>query len=246
MSKPVIRVTQIESFRRYIEQSELSNFEITEESVIESITKEFTGNEYTRIGTAFHRVVEEGKPQCEKVPEGVRTFLYYNKPAEEPVPCGRSFDVDGYKVTLDINQIKTALAYRDEHPDAFHEFREFKDYGDCIVTGCADMIDGTEIRDIKTVYSTKNDSDYVDSCQWRFYLELFGLDIFHFDLFHFEDYKLEKHGYDVRGLTLTRRTPPITCYRYPAMEQDNRRLLTEFIRWAQSKDLIQYLTFKED
>lgn len=245
MNKPVIRVTQIESFRRYLEQSERSFYEITEQSVIDSITT-FTGNVKTRVGTAFHRVVEEGKPQCEKVPAGNRTFLYYNKPKEEPVPCGRSFDVDGYKVVLDIPQIKVALAYREQYPDVFHEIREYKDYGDCVVTGCADMLRATEIRDIKTKFSSKfDDSDYMDSCQWRFYLELFGLDTFHFDLFIFDDYDEKKHGYDVRGLNLHRYEPAITCYRYPTMEQDNRYLLKEFLKWVEYRNLTQYLTFKE-
>ena len=65
---PLIRVTQLEKFRRYIEQSEYANYEITEQSVIESITGVFTGNEQTRIGTAFHSIVETGKPKSEKVP----------------------------------------------------------------------------------------------------------------------------------------------------------------------------------
>lgn len=245
MKKPIVRVTTIESFRRYLEQSELSNYEITEQSVIDSVTKSFTGNVYTRIGTAVHRVIEEGTPVCDKVPEGVRTFTYYNKPTTEPVPCGWSFDVEGFRVVLDIPQIKTALAYREQYPDVFHEVREFKDYGGCIVTGCADMLRMTEIRDIKTKYSYNfEDQDYINSCQWRFYLELFGLDTFHFDLFIFDDYKEDKHGYDVRGLPMHRHDP-ITCYRYPSMEQDNRRLLSEFLRWAELRNLTQYLTFKE-
>ena len=245
MSKPIVRVTTIESFRRYIEQSERSFFEITEKSVIDSITT-FKGNVKTRVGTAFHRIVEEGTPKCEKVPEGVRTFTYYNKPKEEPVPCGRVFDVDGYKVTLDIPQIKVALAYREEYPNVFHEYREYKDYGDCIVTGCADMLGTTDIRDIKTKFNANfSDQDYISSCQWRFYLELFGLDRFNFDLFIFDDYDEKKHGYDVRGLNLHRHDP-ITCYRYPTMESDNRRLLSEFLKWAEYRNLTQYLTFKEE
>ena len=244
MSKPVIRVTQIESFRRYIEQSERSPFEITEQSVIDSITS-FEGNTKTRVGTAFHRIIEEGTPTCDKVDAGRRSFIYYNKQKEEPVPCGRVFDVDGYKVILDIPQIKVALSYREQYPDVFHEVREFKDYGDCIVTGCADMLCTTDIRDIKTKYSSNfSDQDYVNSCQWKYYLELFGLDTFHFDLFIFDDYNESKHGYDVRGLPLHRHEP-ITCYRYPTMEQYNRRLLTEFLCWAKQKNLIQYLNFKE-
>ena len=229
--KPVVRVTQVEAFRRYIEQSEYG-YEITEQSVIDSITS-FSGNVYTHIGTALHRIIEEGTPKCVRVP------------ACALLPCGRSFDVDGNKVILDIDQIKTALAYRDEHPNAFHEYREYRDYGDCILTGCADMIDGTEIRDVKSKFSLYfSDQDYTNSCQWRYYMELFGLDIFHFDLFIFDGYDEKKHGYDVRGLPL-RRLEPITCYRYPSMEQDNRLLLSEFLKWAESRNLIQYLNFKE-
>jgi len=242
--KPTVRVTTIESFRCWIEQSERSFYEITEQSVIDSITK-FEGNVKTRIGTAFHRIIEEGTPKCDKVDAGVRTFTYYKKQQEEPVPCGRVFDVDGYKVTLDIPQIKVALDYRNQYPDVFHEYREYKDYGYCIVTGCADMLCTTEIRDIKTKFiSNFEDSDYISSCQWRYYLELFGLDTFHFDLFIFDDYKEDKYGYDVRGLPI-RRHDPITCYSYQTMEQDNRYLLNEFLKWANLRNLTQYLTFKE-
>ena len=243
---PVIRVTTIESFRRFIQQSEYDNYEITEQSVIDGITQEFTGNEYTRIGTAFHSIVESGKPECTKAEAGERRFLYYGKEQTEPVPAGRTFDIDGYPVTLDIDQCKVALDYRNEHPQAFHEIRQFKDYGEAIVTGQADMIDGCEIRDIKTKYSPIRDSEYVNSCQWRFYLDIFGADTFHFDLFQFEGYKLEKHGYDVRGLPLKRYEPSITCYRYERMEEDIRFLLGMFLDWVESRKLMKYFkTYKE-
>ena len=238
---PLIRVTQIEVFRKYIEQSDYANYEITEQSVIDSITGEFKGNEYTRIGTAFHRIVEEGTPQCEKIPSGERTFLYYGKEQKEPVPSGRLFDVEGYKVLMDVPQCKTALAYRNEYPDAFHEIRLYKDFGNAMITGCADMIDGVEIRDIKTKYSSPTDTDYINSCQWRFYLQLFNADVFHFDLFVFEGYDKDKHGYDVRGLPLKRYEPSITCYRYDGMEQDNMNLLNSFLEWAEHRGLTKFL-----
>lgn len=238
---PLIRVTQIEAFRKYIEQSDYANYEITEQSVIDSITGEFKGNEYTRIGTAFHRIVEEGTSQCEKIPSGERTFLYYGKEQKEPVPSGRSFDVEGYKVLMDVPQCKTALAYRNEYPDAFHEIRLYKDFGNAMITGCADMIDGVEIRDIKTKYSSPTDTDYTNSCQWRFYLQLFNADVFHFDLFVFEGYDKDKHGYDVRGLPLKRYEPSITCYRYDGMEQDNMNLLNSFLEWAEHRGLTKFL-----
>ena len=239
--RPLIRVTTIEAFRKYMEQSEYANFEITEQSVIDSITGVFEGNAYTRIGTAFHKIVEEGTPQCEKIEAGERTFLYYGKEQKEPIPCGRIFDIEGNKVILDVPQCKVALAYHNEHPDAFHEIRLYKDFGDAVITGCADMIDGVEIRDIKTKYSYPSDADYINSCQWRFYLQLFNADVFHFDLFIFEGYDKDKHGYDVRGLPLKRYEPSITCYRYDGMEQDNMNLLHSFLDWAENKNLNKYL-----
>ncbi len=224
--KPLVRVTQIEAFRRFINNSEYDRYEITEQSVIDSITGVFKGSCYTRIGTAFHSIVEGEK-------SGVQSEL---------IEGGFKFDIDGYDVCLSIAQCEVALAYRNEHPAAYHEFRGYKDYGRAIVTGCADMIDGVEVRDIKTKYSTPDDSDYTESCQWRYYLDIFGADVLHFDLFVFNGYKKEKHGYDVRELELKRHTPPITCYRYPEMEDDNLALLNQFMDWVEARGLTKYLT----
>lgn len=215
--KPLIRVTQLEKFRRLI--CDVSSYD-TEQSVIDTICGDFRGNEYTRIGTAFHSIVETGEP--------------HNADPNE----GCVIDVDDHGVRFNASQLQIALDYSDEHPGAFHEIRRYRDYGEAVVTGCADMIDGLEIRDIKTKYSTPSDSDYTDSCQWRYYLDIFGLDVFHFDLFVFEGYKPEKHGYDVRGLNLYRHTPPITCYRYPEMEGHNQDLLHEFLEWAEKRNLL--------
>lgn len=225
-NRPLIRVTAIEAFRRYLANGDNDYYEITEQSVIDSVTGKFKGNEQTRIGTAFHSIVQIGNPE-HKIIDG-----------------GDEFDVDGFKVRLAKKHCMLALAYRNEHPNAYHEFRGYKDYGRAIVTGCADMIDGVEIRDIKTKYSTPSDADYINSCQWRYYLDIFGADVFHFDLFVFNGYKKEKHGYDVRELELTRHTPPITCYRYPEMENDNLALLNQFMDWAEARGLTEYLTSK--
>lgn len=238
MKKPLLRVTQLEKFRRFVS----GNYEYeTEQDLIDTITGTFQGNEYTWIGTAFHSIVETGNPATKKVAAGERHFLYYGKDTTEPVPCGREFDIDGHPVTLDVEQCKIALSYRNQHPGAFHEIRQYKDYEDAVVTGCADMIEGLEIRDIKTKYSTPDDKDYINSCQWRYYLDIFGADTFRFDLFVFEGYSKERHGTDVRGLPFRRHEPAIACYRYEGMEQDNRSLLDEFLRWARFRNIIDKL-----
>lgn len=222
-SKPIIRVTQLETFRKYLANGEYDYYEITEQSVIDSISGKFKGNELTRIGTAFHSIVETGKPN-------------YADPKE-----GCVIDVDDHGVRFNAKQLQVALDYRNNFPGAFHEIRRYKDYGRAIVTGCADIVDGVELRDIKTKFSTPSDKDYMDSCQWCYYLDIFEADVFHFDLFVFEGYKLKKHGYDVRGLELKRYTPPITCYRYPDMTRDNIALVNMFMDWAEQRGLTHFL-----
>lgn len=238
MQKQLLRVTQVEKFRRFIS----GDYEYeTEQGVMDAITGEFRGNPYTWIGTAFHRIVEGDTANVGHVPPGERHFLYYGRDTVEEIPAGRSFDVDGNTVVFDVPQCRVALGYKKEHPRAFHEIRRYMDYGEVVLTGCADMIDGLEIRDIKTKYSAPSDGDYYDSCQWRYYMELFGADTFHFDLFVFEGYNMEKHGTDVRGLPLRRHDPSITCYSYPGMVQDNRYLMTKFIEWLRFRNLFEQL-----
>lgn len=243
--KPLVRVTQLEAFRRYMEQSENARFEITEQSVIDTISGQFTGNAYTRIGTAFHSVIETGHPKCTRIPSTSRSVRRLNtdghyEEVTETIPAGRTFQIDGETIALDISQIKTALAYREEHPEAIHELRLYRDYGDAVVTGQLDMIDGLEIHDIKTKYSQPNDEDYIRSCQSHFYMELSGLKTFHYDLFIFRDYNPRRNGQDVRGLQL-QRYEPITIYYSPQMATSNRLLLTNFLTWASERGLIKYL-----
>lgn len=242
-SKPLIRVTTLEAFRRFRDGDVLfydaDGFDhlVEEKDVLENVTGEFTGNAYTRIGTAFHSIVETGAPECNKLPKETQTRLFRNKPIQVEVPAGREFDIEGYKVKLDIDQCKVALAYRNEHPHASHEVRLFKDYGEAVVTGQADVIDGLDLRDIKTKYSPIKDEQYINSCQWRFYLDMFDLDWFYFDLFVFKGYNLEKNGYDVRGLPLERYQPAIWCQRYPQMRKDNLDLIHDFLYWCDQKGI---------
>ena len=243
--KPVVRVTQLESFRRFI--SGEYDF-ITEQSVIENITQEFTGNEYTRIGSAFHKIVELGSLQAverlglaTRAEAGERSFTYYNKPKTEPTPQGWRIGIGDDAAILDDEQVATAERYAQKYPAAIHEVRTYKEYDDVVVTGCADIINGLEIRDIKTKYSTINDADYIKSAQWRFYMELFECEHFAFDLFAFDGYKLEKHGDDVRGLPLKPIQPPINCVWYNKLQEDNKLLLKEFLQWIKCRNLEKYL-----
>lgn len=220
----LIRVTQIEKFNRYMREASAYD---TEQSVIDGISGTFKGNEYTYVGTAFHKLVEGDYTNIEKI-EG-----------------GRSITIDeGYAVLMDVDQCRVARDYADSMPLAFHELREYKVFNvngeEICITGCADIINGLRINDIKTKYSYINEQDYLDSLQWRMYLQLFDADIFTFDLFLFDGYKKDKNGLDVRGLPIIRHDP-IECMRYKEMEADNARLIGEFLQWARFRGVYDLL-----
>lgn len=219
-----IRVTQLEKFRRF--RDDVSSYD-TEDSVIETLSGVFKGNEYTQIGTAFHKIIEDGEA------------LYIGN--------------DEFKLQSDVTvfmnkqQVDIALSYRNSLTDAFHEIRLDKNYHtpffDANVTGCSDIIIGNIIHDIKTKYSTPQQQEYIDSCQWRFYLEIFELDQFVFDIFQLKGYDKEKHSLDVRQLTMIQHEP-IPCLRYSEMENDNQKLLNDFCEWIEFRKLHHLLKLK--
>lgn len=214
----IVRVTQLEKFRRFIEN--VSSFD-TEQSVIDTLSGEFKGNEYTWIGTAFHKIVEEGEKA-------------WNNGIVET--CGGN-------VMMDESQKNIAIAYRNSMPEAFHEIRLNKTYrtrhGDVIISGCADIIHGNVIHDIKTKYSAPVQQEYLDSCQWRYYLDIFEAERFVFDLFQFKKYD-KSMGLNVAGLDMVV-FEPIPCSRYNLMEEDNKYLLDEFMGWVNIHGLQKYL-----
>lgn len=219
-----ISVTSLEKFRRYISGID------TEESLIEALSGTFKGNSYVWIGSAFHGIVENGE-QAYRVADG-----------------GMVAEVDGYAVLMDGLQVATALQYRSELFGALHEVPIGMDFLDgrfpIHVTGRIDLLHGNDIRDIKTKYSRSEASDYIDSYQWRLYLQMTGAERFYFDVFEFAGYDKEKHGIDVRGLKLIR-TNAIECLRYDTLEQDNRMLLDEFREYIHHKNLYHLLKEKQ-
>lgn len=214
----IVRVTQLEKFRRFIDN--VSSFD-TEQSVIDTLSGDFKGNEYTWIGTAFHKIVEEGEKAWKN---GIVETL-------------------GGNVMMDESQKNVAIAYRNSMPEAFHETRLNKTYhtrhGDVIISGCADIIHGNVIHDIKTKYSSPVQQEYIDSCQWRYYLDIFEAERFVFDLFQFKKYD-KGMGLNVAGLDMVV-FDPIPCSRYNLMEEDNKYLLDEFMDWVNIHGLQKYL-----
>lgn len=96
---------------------------------------------------------------------------------------------------------------------------------DCIVTlvGKVDAINGRHIADHK--FTAKFDADrYLDSYQWRAYLDMFDADAFRWNIF--EAVESAPRNYLVRNVHA------LSMHRYPGMAEDVERELHEFVRFA--------------
>ena len=75
-------------------------------------------------------------------------------------------------------------------PAALNEVKSTKMYGDTELVGKVDQIFGNLILEHKTTFSYINLQKYMDSLQWKCYLDIFGADRVIYNIFHFNN-KLE-------------------------------------------------------
>lgn len=220
-----ISITTLETYRKFLAGDEWTD----QQAMIAAIKSPFLGNEYTRIGSAFHAIVEQGEAAIEELPEMGKFRV----------------TVDGkWPVIFNEEQVAMALKYRAKLSYAFHEEwigREFDTPSMTIwVHGRVDVLHGIFIRDIKTKYSKIKLEEYTESAQWKFYLDLTGLDTFYFDLFEFPNYNIGRHGYDVSSLGI-RPYGAIECIRYDGMEAENRQLVCDFTDFIVRHNLTSFL-----
>lgn len=91
------------------------------------------------------------------------------------------------------------------------------------LVGKVDAIHGRKIYDHK--FTARFDADrYLDSYQWRIYLELFGADAFQWNIF----VALESAPKNY----LIRDFHDLTMHRYPGMRDDVERAVANFVRFA--------------
>ena len=216
-----ISVSTLEKFRRV--KLGLTQFD-TEEALIQAIRGLFTGNDKTKTGGAFHKVIEGEYKVLDSEEEWVLAdeFLFTR------------------------SQAAPAIAYKKAHPSMIHEIPVNKIYsvGDYAVkvSGRVDGLEGMHVRDPKTIYKTPNLQDYIDSYQWRYYLELLGLDVFYYDVFEVRGFKSlpSKMPYVLARVEFLAPVD-IQCLRYTDMDKDCEVLLREFMSYIESKNLLHIL-----
>lgn len=222
-----VSVTTLEKFRRYM--AETSSFD-TEESLVEALEGKFEGNDKTKTGHAFHAIIE--KPQA-ITRSSFKGEMY-------AVSEGIGFPEQAYNA---------AMEYRSQHPLMVNEIPVSKIYNagkhQILVSGRVDAIEGVHVRDAKTKYRAPSDiSDYTDSCQWKFYLDILGLKVFHYDVFEVKRFKeLVPHSDGICYLEKVEIVPhdAITCLSYLTMNAELCYLTERFIEYIEYRNLFHLL-----
>jgi hypothetical protein len=152
----------------------------------------------------------------------------------EAMMAGTAFHAALERAGDGAHETFVAMGYRFELPDgdialpAVRELRAFKAYGDLQVTGKVDCIDGQVVMDHKTT-SRCDVERYLQGCQWRFYLDIFGADVFQWHIFEIKE--LEPKVYRVSMPQILR------AYRYPELHQDCALLAGEYLAFAKAQNL---------
>lgn len=95
------------------------------------------------------------------------------------------------------------------------------------ISGQLDCIDGKRIEDHKTT-GRFDPERYLNGYQWRMYLSIFGADHFRWNVF-----EIQCDGSDPDGLTWNvMEAHTLEQWRYPGMEDDCARLVTDLARFA--------------
>jgi hypothetical protein len=136
--------------------------------------------------------------------------------AIEKAPNGdhQTFEANGHRFILPDAEIGLS---------AIRELRGFKDYGGLTVSGKVDCLDGRIVIDHKTTGKVDIER-YLNGCQWRFYLDIFGADVFRWYIFEIKE---------VGELTYEVKAPQtLEARRYPELASDCSRLAEGFLNFA--------------
>ncbi len=215
-----ISVTTIEKFRRYMTSA--SSFD-TEQALIETIKGIFLGNDKTKTGGAFHKLIEGEFTSDEK--------HYY---------------ADGIAFTKE--QAQPAFDYKQQHLRMIHEVpvRRVYQVGEHTIqmSGRVDGMEGIQVRDAKTKYRAIAWQEYMDSLQWRFYLHMLGLNVFYYDVFEVRGFQELQPGKDsiqlLPGVTF-RPVESLKCESYPDMYNDCLYWLRAFMEYIQNRNFYHLL-----
>jgi hypothetical protein len=218
--KPVYtaRVTMIEAFREFLYSGDDEDKPwINETNLIATISGVESYNVKAAFGTSGHSIIEDAPAYKTNTGYKVKDFVFSD------------------------TQVAPLLKFRSEHPLMSRELPLAKLYVtpwfDLIVTGTCDHLEGIMMRDTKFKFSQFDLTDFMDSAQYRFYLDMAGMKYFYYDFF-------KVSGFDSMADMAKARIgecESLPLQAYSGMEDDLQSLLADFSDWIQFKGLEQYL-----
>ncbi len=217
-----ISVTTIEAYRRYITQA--SQYD-TEEQLIKTIKGEFKGNDLTRTGGCYGKLIE-GEAL---VVEG-----------------GLIAEYDGVKIFFTDEQALPAVEFRQRHPSMIYEVPVQKIYetrkGSILVSGRMDGAEGAEFNDNKCKFKPPNFQEYADSYQWRYYLDMAQASLFYYDVYEVRGFDGLKGAqpYQLPGVQFIPHDR-LQCARYAGLSDDCRWMLQDLLDYIELRQLWRFL-----
>lgn len=214
-----ISATSLEKFRRYI--NEVSPYD-TEESLIDTLSGTFKGNDKTKVGGAFHKLIE-----------------------------GDYTAQDNMYLADDIlftkEQADVAFQFRNDHPLMIHEIPLYKVYetsfGPIQISGRVDGLEGLVIHDHKCKFRNVKWEEYTESIQWKVYLDIMDADVFLYSVFEVKGFEQlpTSAPIDLGGSVRFIPHESMPCMRYDTMHNDIVGLLNDFLTYISNRNLFHYL-----
>ena len=202
-----IAVTTIEAFRNY------QNGTIELEDFMKRIRGEFTPSRYMDLGSAFHDILENIELRYIKE---LNIFKAKN---------GLEF---GYDIIIQC--------YEKLFPDAPFEVKLTKIYNIGkenieVVAKVDQLLYGNYVIENKTCWGMFDFERYFNSCQWRFYLDIFEAEKVFYNVFCLSD---KKDGIELKGIE------QFSFDAYPNLTEDLNELIKDLVEFIHAKNLEEY------
>lgn len=242
--KPVytIRVTAIEAFRQFLYCGDNEDTPwINEPNVINTVMGIESTNIKADYGTAGHSIIEDPKKYRVNIQVDTNEFNTIAS-AKDIIPDLEPIYV--YKVNDFVftnTQVSPLMDFRAAHPLMTREIPLAKFYTtpffDIIVTGTCDHLEGNVVRDTKFKFGNFDVADFMDSVQWKLYLDMLGVKQFVYDFF-------KVTGFDsMADMAKSRigKCESMPLQSYSGMQDDIQTVLYDFAEWITFKGLQEHL-----
>jgi hypothetical protein len=110
------------------------------------------------------------------------------------------------------------------------------------MSGRVDGMEGIQVHDAKTKFRAIDWQEYMDSLQWRFYLDMLDLNTFFYDVFEVRGFDQLQPGAIsyLPGVTILP-AESLKCESYPDMYNDCLYWLRQFMEYIQHRNFFHLL-----